>query len=372
MKKILVYIPSWCNNSNAEGIGSFVANVFHNIKGYEFFFLQFGDIEPFFKKNILSKGGKVVNKVELKKGWSGKRQLIKELISEIEHSQYDFLYFNTSTPVDNYVVSCVKKKTSIKIIIHSHSVMPKDNMTNRIKQLFSLFDKTNEIRFACSHNAAQWVFNKNVIKNNEYTVLVNGVDINKFSFNQLIRNQMRNDLNICENDFVIGHVGTLDYNKNQIYLVEIVKRLLADNKNVKLILIGDGSDRREIESKIFEYSLESNVILLGTKENINEYMQAFDCFLMPSLYEGFGLVAVEAQASGLFTVLSEGVPIDVVAEKEKVMFLPLAQIDEWVNVVSELAEKSGYNRDIDRKQFEKVDISNTALLFEKFLNESGE
>ena len=163
-----------------------------------------------------------------------------------------------------------------------------------------------------------------------YTVINNGIDIEKFKFNQGVRNKIRKELNI-ENKFVIGHVGRFSHEKNHEFIVDVFNEIYKQDKNSVLLLIGDGPLKKETEEKVNKLNLSNNVIFTGTKSNVSDYYQAMDIFVLPSFQESFGLVAIEAECSGLPCFISEYVPNEVmICNSTKIK---LKYIKEWVTKI---------------------------------------
>lgn len=202
-----------------------------------------------------------------------------------------------------------KYKVPVRIMHSRTNQLDKDSSMKILRNyLKDNVQKFSNVNLACSRSAGEWVF-----KDNNFTVLNNGIIIKKFAFSKHIRDKIRNELNIPKDTLVLGTVGRLTPVKNHTFLLKTLKIIIQENNNKKilLVIIGEGPERDKLEKYINEQSLESYVLLLGKKENINEYYNAMDIFLFPSLYEGFGTVAVEAQANGLPVIISSGVPDDV-------------------------------------------------------------
>jgi glycosyltransferase involved in cell wall biosynthesis len=166
-------------------------------------------------------------------------------------------------------------------------------------------------------------------------VINNGIDLDRFAFNPYVRNRIRDNLHIKNSEFVIGHVGRFCYQKNQEYIIEILHRLVDKGIDAKAVFIGSGETYDTIKRQADEYDLKNKTIFVGNVNNVNDYMQAFDVFLFPSRFEGLGIVAIEAQASGLPVVVSEKVPNDVLITN-KVVRLPLSDINGWIDHIVEV------------------------------------
>ncbi len=197
-------------------------------------------------------------------------------------------------------------------IAHSHSTSNKKEWKkNILKNILRPFSKVFATDyFACSEYAGRWLFGNKTFEEGKVTIIKNAIDVDKFKYNEEIRNKIRKQLNV-EEKFVIGHVGRFMEQKNHEFLIDIFNKIHMKRKESILLLIGDGPLEDKIKEKIKKLHLQDFVIFLGVKSNVNEYMQAMDVFLFPSLYEGLGIVAIEAQVSKLPVFISDAVPDEV-------------------------------------------------------------
>lgn len=152
--------------------------------------------------------------------------------------------------------------------------------------------------FACSQLAGKWMFGEKT----PFTVIPNAIDCSKFCFDSEIRNEMRKSLHI-EDKFVVGHVGRFTYQKNHGFLIDVFNEIHKINPKAVLLLIGDAvgnmSYYEKAKQKVQQYGLTGCVQFLGMRNDVPLLMQAMDCFVFPSKFEGLGIVGVEAQAAGL-------------------------------------------------------------------------
>lgn len=182
------------------------------------------------------------------------------------------------------------------IIMHSHSSSSDFPLFHYLMKPFVRTVSTK--RIACSDKAGKWAFGR------DYNVIVNGIDVNNYTFNDSIRKKYREEFNLA-NQFVIGHVGRFNEQKNHEFLIQIFDALVKKRSNCKLLLCGEGETKPRVKKQIKDLGLESKVILLEETQNINDYLQMMDCFVLPSRYEGLCLVALEVQANGLPLVASD-------------------------------------------------------------------
>ena len=179
-----------------------------------------------------------------------------------------------------------------------------------------------------------------------------------------IREEKRKELNIKKDTFVIGHIGRFMPVKNHEFIIDVFNEIHKENKNTLLLLVGQGPLMDEIKEKVKKLKLTRYVKFLGQRTDVNELYQAFDTFIFPSLYEGLGMVAIEAQASGLPCVASTEVP-SIVKVTDCLEFLELEDtINTWKNTILEKInikrknyvteiKKAGYDIKIEAKKLEK-------------------
>ena len=182
---------------------------------------------------------------------------------------------------------------------------------------------------ACSKEAGIWLFGEKRISQADFYLLKNAIDVKKYIYSEQIRNEVRKELGL--NSTVIGHVGRLNYQKNQEFLIEIFKEYLKKDVKAILLLVGDGENKKNLESIIEAENLSKNVRFLGARDDINRLLQAMDVFVFPSRYEGLGVALIEAQLSGLPCLASSTIPREVEVS-DNIRFL---NIDDSPNVWSD-------------------------------------
>ena len=221
------------------------------------------------------------------------------------------------------------------IIQHSHLNKWSENKLSGLRNYLMLHAVWPLIthKMACSQEAGKVYFGKN------FTVVNNGINVEKFTFQPDVRTIKRKELGV-ENNFVIGHIGRLSVQKNHIFLLDIFEQIIKKEPSAKLVLVGNGPLEKQIKTLVTTKNLQNNVLFLGVRKDVAELYQAFDCFVFPSLYEGLGIVAVEAQAAGLPCVLADTVPPEAFICNYKK--LPLGSADQWAQAT--LAWNKNYKR----------------------------
>lgn len=233
----------------------------------------------------------------------------KELKKVLKENNYKIVHSHINTLSVFSLWAAKSAKVPVRIA-HNHATSSKKEWKrNLIKNILKKFSKLFATHYmCCSEIAGRWLFgDKEYDKGNVY-LLNNAIDLDKFKYDEKIRKNKRKELNIDDNTLVMGHIGRFVSTKNHTFLIDIFKELHKEEKNSILLLAGQGPLIDEIKDKVKELKLEDSVKFLGQKENINEYYQTFDVLILPSLYEGLGLVLIEAQCSGLLCYASTEVP----------------------------------------------------------------
>ena len=186
-------------------------------------------------------------------------------------------------------------------IAHSHSTSNKKEWKKTLlKNILRPFSKVFATDyFCCSELAGRWLFGNKTYDQGKVYLLNNAIDVDKFKYDEKIRKEKRKELNIKDNQLVIGHIGRFVQQKNHEFLIDIFNEIYKQDKNAILLLIGEGPLKEEIQNKVDELRLDKNVKFLGQRSDANELYQSMDVFVLPSLYEGLPVVGVEAQAAGL-------------------------------------------------------------------------
>lgn len=277
------------------------------------------------------------------------------------HRDYNIVHLHSSSK--SYIVLKKAKKYGIKTrIAHSHNI---DFQTkNILKKIIGNLFKINLRRYAtdyyaCSELAGKWLFGKKIIKTDKFKIINNAIDCSRFKYDEQIRNKIRKELKITENELLLGNVGRFSNQKNHEFLIDIFFEVYKERPNTKLLLIGTGEKEEQIKDKVKKLNIEKNVIFLGFSGKVNEYMNAMDIFVFPSKFEGLGIVLIEAQANGLHCFASKGVIPSEAKVTELLEFISLDNIEEWKerilnvsivrNDVREEIEQKGYsiNKTVD-------------------------
>lgn len=259
-------------------------------------------------------------------------QYIKRLSNIIKENKYDIVHSNTNS-ASAFLDLYAAKKGGCKVrIAHSHNTSCLVKWQHYLLKPLLPTVVTN--RLACSDEAAKWLFGNN--KN--YRIVNNGVDFDKFGFDNEKRNAVRESLK-WQDDFVIGNVASFQDRKNQRFLIELMPELLKKIHNAKLVLVGKGDTQNDLIKLSKEIGVEESVEFLGTRDDVDKLLQGFDVFCFPSLFEGLAVAYVEAIASGLPVIISDGVPYVNIGNA--VTRLELDK-DKWVEKILHINENHSH------------------------------
>lgn len=192
-------------------------------------------------------------------------------------------------------------------IAHAHS---ENFYTGLSKIAFSIAThptrKIAQTFLACSKQACIDTFGQSVFESGRCKITNNGVDTETLKTRAKMRDIYRKELGVTDSP-VFGHVARFIPIKNHEFLIDVFANLVRELPNAQLLLLGDGPTRPKIENKVKELHLEKNVHFLGVRSDVSELLAAMDVFVFPSIKEGLPVSVVEAQATGLPVLLSEGI-----------------------------------------------------------------
>lgn len=311
MKKIL--FVNFCNGLYG-GIESFLFGAFECLDKSDYYvtFLTCGKSSYGLKREeIIRHGGKIDTIPILANNNIRKIRLYFALKQYIRVEKPDIIHINSGTISLLLIASIAARKEHCpQIICHAHNFDL--NKKNRIRILLrnilkKRIFKTAHAYLACSLEAAHWIFPSHVVEKGGVIIIPNGIDTAKFKYDEAKRIAFRNKLGIS-NELIIGNIGRFQGQKNHKFMIEIMKEVLLLRSDVKLLLVGVGELRQTIEQQAIKEGVYNHILFLGERNDIDVFLSAIDVFILPSLYEGLGIVAIEAQAAGARTIVSTTLP----------------------------------------------------------------
>ncbi len=288
------------------GIENYLMNMLREFNHDELqvdFLYSTEEIGPF-DEEILSYGGRIfrvprtgTSISKIRRHSKAVRQVLKE------HPEITTVHIHANTAIGCIDARVAKKMKVPQIIVHSHN-----NSCNGLRSKILHVVSKAYIRgcstknFCCSDAAGKWMFGRN----GKYSVAPNAIYLSKYKFNEECRNELRaaNGWSDCK---VIGHIGRMTVQKNHKLILDTFNDIYKEHPEARLLLIGDGELKDTVGAQIVEYGLQSAVTIVSQTDKIHEYLMAMDMFLFPSVWEGLGIVLVEAQAAGLPCLVSEAI-----------------------------------------------------------------
>lgn len=348
---------------NRGGSETAIMTIYRNIdrEKVQFDFVVHTEDVGDYEDEILSLGGNIYRfpKYNLKNHYN----YVKKWSNFFEEKkQYKIIHGHFFTISSVYF--SVAKKYGVKCIAHSH-ISHINGLRGILVRMFTYpLRYSADYLFACSEKAGLWLYGNKAIKKDKFHIVNNAINASEFTFDENTRKEVRKKLDL-DDKFVIGHIGRFTEQKNHTFLIEIFKEVQRENKDSVLLLIGEGKLENEIAKKVSEYGLDKNVIFTGVRSDIPELMQGMDIFVFPSLYEGLGIVAIEAQAAGLPCIVADTIP-DEAFITDLITRVPLKNdAKSWSKII--LAKQNN----IREKTYERVvqsgyDILDVARKMEKF------
>ena len=278
-----------------------------------------------------------------------KFKLSKVFKKFLKNNKFDCVHIHSGSVFTLLTVSKIAKIMGTKrVIVHSHSSGINTFKHKLIKKYSDKrIGKYADLFFACSKLAGEFKYPKEIMEQNRCRVINNGIDCEKFTFNEDIRQKYRKDFNLG-NSLVLCQVGRFTIEKNHQFTIKILTKLKQKLNDFKMIFVGDGDLKEDIKKQLNDSGLIDNVIMLEKRSDVQNILFASDMFIFPSTFEGLGIVAVESQCTGLYTLASSEVPQEANLT-DIIEFLPIDNEDVWVEKILENKDKK-----IGRKFYSEI------------------
>lgn len=352
--KVLQIIGNACRG----GVETYILNYYNLMnKEFEFTFVCYGDSPYIYCDEISKLGGKIKLISNIKHLCKFKKDLKKILTEE----KYDIVHSHLNA-LSVFPLG-VAKKCGYKIrVASSHTCTNrKDGLKHFVKVFLAKFSTKNANKYqAISYDAGKYLFGA---KNLPEVKIINAqVDLERFKYDSKKRNVLRKELGL-QDSYVVGNVGRLCSAKNQEFILEIARKM-QENKEFKFIIIGDGKKEKMLKKLNEKYELE-NVMFISNKQNIFDYYNIFDLFILPSIYEGFGLVNLEAQANGLYCLQSNCFTDEAIVDGYgKSLSL---NVKEWAEEISKKPSRRENVQKVLDSKFTNKTINILADSYEEYL-----
>ena len=285
----------------------------------------------------------------------------KELEEVLAKGQYDVVHVNMLSAANIVPLRVAHKMKVRKVIAHSHN----SSSPGILRNVLHYLNKRKIARyatdcFACSKVAAQWLFPADIYHQNKVQLIHNAISVERFLFDAKEQAQICRELNI-EDTWVIGHVGRFEEQKNHTFLLDIFNEVVKREPNTVLLLIGEGELMQPAKEKVRALHLEEKVRFLGLRSDVDKLWKSIDVFLFPSLFEGLPMVAVEAQAAGVFMLLADTISTEVQVT-DNLEFLSLNQTpSKWAEA---LCKRKAYKKSEANNQQIKEEFAHAGYTIE--------
>lgn len=222
-------------------------------------------------------------------------------------------------------------------IVHAHDSVPHEPLLKRLlKRTFTpVLNAMTTDRWACSRGAAEYLFSSEVAKQGKWSLIPNAINAQRFAFDRAARARIRASWGVDDDAVCLGIVGRFTHQKNQAAGVRAFAAALKQSPGLRLVLVGDGDLRPSVEHQVDSMGLSDKVLFLGERQDMPDILSGLDVILAPSRHEGYPIIALEAQASGLPLIVSEAFPpeTDITG---RVRFLPTEASDaEWAEAIGQ-------------------------------------
>lgn len=336
------------------GTETMLMNLYRKVyKEIQFDFVSYYHREGYYDEEIKKLGGRII-----KLDPPSEVGVMKSIINlvKIMKNEGEYSVVHAHTLFNCGVGVLAAKLAGVKVRI-SHAHTTKDYSKSLIRRLYISITKglikgfsTNFL--SCSDAAGEYLFGYNTLKDERYSKLPNYIDYERFINNEG-SSCIRKKLGIDNDDILIGNIGRFIHAKNHNFLINLMSNLVRINPKFKCILVGDGDLRDIIEEKIKNLNLENNIYLLGIRDDVNNILKEIDIFILPSTYEGLGLVLLEAQASGVPCLTSMAIQPEADLHLGLLRRLNIeAGIGIWSNTVMKMLEQSKVDKMLIKRSFE--------------------
>ena len=342
------------------GLETMLMNYFRHIDRSKvmFDFLVHRDFEADYDREIESLGGRIYHVSRLIPWSKNYRNELKRIFRE--HPEYKIVHVHQDC-LSSVALECAKECGVPVRIAHSHNSNQDKNWKYLVKRYYmkKIPNYATDL-FACGKLAGEWMYG-----GHPFQILCNAIDTEQYIYSTSVSKRVRYALDI-KDEIVIGHVGRFHPQKNHTFLIDVFCECIKQNPNMKLLLIGDGEGRKEIEEKVRNTGIEEKVLFTGVRSDVNELLQAMDVFVFPSLYEGLPVTMIEAQAAGLPCVISDQVSEECIVTKGLVTRKSLDETPvEWSDYILPRAHQQKENH-IEEIIAAGYDITTAAKWLEEY------
>lgn len=360
-------------NMGIGGIETLIMNIYRNIDRdkVQFDFLIHNPTEGEYADEIKKLGGHIYRMPVLRdktrtyywRYFEYKRALKKFFL---EHQEIKVLHGHMTNTASIYMPIAMKYGNVKCLITHSHQTEATPGLSGIVTNILQKnIEKIATDYFACSKEAAKWIYSPALINEEKVKIISNGVDVNKYHYNDIEQKKLKLQMKY-NGKIVIGNVARFKEVKNHTFLIDIFAELHKLNPDTVLLLIGQGELEKDVKKKVMSLGLSDSVDFLGARNDVPMLLKIFDIFLLPSLSEGLPLVGIEAQAAGLPVLAADTVTkeLNITGNVE---FLSLEKPAKfWAQRVLDIVNNFSRKDMTEAVRLAGYDIKETAKWLQKF------
>ena len=288
-----------------------------------------------------------------------------------EEHHYDIVHGHSTNSASLYL-KCAKEAGCVTVA-HCHSTGYRGN---KIQQLFKQhFAKgvgtVADYWFACSDNAALKLFGEMYKTYPRYFEMPNAINVDYYRYDENIAKRIRYKIGVNDDEMLCGHIGTFSAPKNHSFLLDVFAEVLKQQPKSRLVCCGAGALRLSVEEKAKAMGILDRIIFPGVVNNANEYLMAMDVLVFPSVFEGFGIAILEAEAAGTQVVMSDVIPYDVdltdLVHRHSLNDSPA----EWARTICNLPKvgRKAYNEPVAKSKYNmRTSIRLISSLYEEMVS----
>lgn len=362
MKKVLIVDIGERNG----GIEKYIYNLYEHINKTEFIIDFLVYVEHCAYEEVFIKNSNIFHVTSRRKNPFKHYQQLKCFF---ENNDYDVVWIQTCSASNILPHKLAKKYSKARLISHAHVVKAEskgkiyDFITNVLHKYHQKeLRKITDVALACSYEAGSYLFGEEYAENVQ--VVYNGIEIQAYVTNDEMKNRNRRQVGFDVNDVILGHVGRFSLVKNHKFLLDVFEKYYEKQPNARMLLVGDGEEKQNIEKEVLKRNLTKVVTFMGERDDIPQMLSMMDVFLFPSINEGFGIVAIEAQAAGIPIIVNTGLSCLLNVSNYFYQLSVTENVNVWVNKIEEILMKK--NRKCD-KRIGEFDINTTSKKIEKIL-----
>lgn len=365
MIRVLHELAALDGGGDAKLLYSYYSNMDRDKVHFDFVIFDFYD-EGIYEKPLRELGCTIHKIPRIKRDKMGYLRGMQQII---ENGNYDVVHSHMGGR-SLFTMFFARRYGVKRRIAHSHVAY---EPVTKLKRCFNIglciAAKINATDlFACGRDAGIYMWGKRCSQKGKVRIMTNAVDTELFAFSQKLREEKRRELQV-EDKYVIGIVGRLEPQKNYPFLLDVYKELLKTSKDVVLVAVGRGQEKEEEAIKQYGVSLgiDDQIRYLGVRSDVPQLLNAFDLFVLPSLFEGLPVVLIEAQASGLRQIVSDKITREMNIT-DLIDFLPIVGTEkEWAQKIESYRNCQTNRTEYAKKVTEAgYDIKEASLRMQEF------